>query len=363
MSFSDDTRDKDALDLVFVVEVDGLPYAFVEQAVSDTPPVLPGIAYADGDATLGTAFSLSPTTTGTSFARASGVTLPPGLLLDAETGKISGTPTTLGVYAGIVVEATNSVGTVASAPFSITITLASMVSYWSMDTADVEGAVVSDPVGGRDGTIVDGAIVAGKVNQALQGTDFHLALGNVLNEYITPADAAFSVAMWVRCASTTTRRFLFGKASFADAQRQVWLDVFEGKVRGAFFFKLTSGPSQFRSVRTGAAAIQDNTWHHVVVAYNGAIDSGDGTDRVKVYVDGALVAVELWESIGVLADSIPIGTAHAAIGRLLNSDGDVEGGNGAAETAFDEVAFFDAAVTDTDAAALAAAGTAGRRLA
>ncbi len=319
------------------------------------------VSYPAGSATFGVAFSLAPTTNGTSFVLASGA-LPAGLSLHASTGKIGGTPTALGVYE-VVVEATNSFGTVSSAPFSITVTLASLVAYWSMDTADVDGAVVSDSVGGLDGTIVGGAIVAGKVNQALQGTDFHLALGNVLNEYITPADAAFSVAMWVRCASTTTRRFLFGKASFADAQRQVWLDVFEGKVRGAFFFKLTSGPSQFRSVRTGAAAIQDNTWHHVVVAYNGAIDSGDGTDRVKVYVDGALVAVELWESIGVLADSIPIGAAHAAIGRLLASDGDVEGGNGAAETAFDEVAFFDDVLTSTQAAALAAAGIAGRSLA
>ncbi|WP_408903604.1 putative Ig domain-containing protein [Methylobacterium radiotolerans] len=90
---------------------------------STTVLVLAGSPAASGD--VGTAYSAGFTATGGkgpyTFSLASG-TLPAGLTLDASTGRIAGTPTTVGASAGLQVAVVDANGTrVASQIFSVTI--------------------------------------------------------------------------------------------------------------------------------------------------------------------------------------------------------------------------------------------------
>ncbi|AKF07714.1 beta strand repeat-containing protein [Sandaracinus amylolyticus] len=83
-------------------------------SIAGTPP---------GSLTVGTAYSHTFTVSGhpaPTLAVISG-TLPPGLALDSATRRISGTPTTAGTYANVVVRAQNGVGTAATITFSMTV--------------------------------------------------------------------------------------------------------------------------------------------------------------------------------------------------------------------------------------------------
>jgi hypothetical protein len=72
-------------------------------------------------ATVGVAFSLSPTVTGTVTSYSVAVALPTGLTLNATTGVISGTPNTATAQATYTITAANSTG---STPFALSLTVA-----------------------------------------------------------------------------------------------------------------------------------------------------------------------------------------------------------------------------------------------
>lgn len=87
--------------------------------LTDLPPTISGTPTATG--TVGVAYSFTPTYTyATSFSHTDN--LPPGLDVDPYTGVLSGIPTTVGTYSGIVITATNSVGSTPLPAFSITVT-------------------------------------------------------------------------------------------------------------------------------------------------------------------------------------------------------------------------------------------------
>ncbi len=84
-----------------------------------------------------------------SYSVASG-TLPPGITLNSSSGAVSGTPTTSGVYAGIVLRATDAVSATADlAPFSIAVAWSAMLPsvYVNIDgtvrQANVDGIMAN----------------------------------------------------------------------------------------------------------------------------------------------------------------------------------------------------------------------------
>lgn len=74
--------------------------------------VAPTISGTPGNGTVGTAYSFTPTATGTPAPTFTAVGLPPGMSVDTATGALSGTPTTGGSY-GVTITATNAAGTAA----------------------------------------------------------------------------------------------------------------------------------------------------------------------------------------------------------------------------------------------------------
>ena len=82
------------------------------------PPTIAGSPVTN--ATVGTSYSFTPTAAYASGFSVSG-TIPPGLNFNTATGALSGTPTTPGDYANIVITASNSAGSAALPAFSISV--------------------------------------------------------------------------------------------------------------------------------------------------------------------------------------------------------------------------------------------------
>jgi N-acetylneuraminic acid mutarotase len=81
------------------------------------------ISGAPATATVGIAYSFTPTSTNATSFSVTGI-LPPGINFNTTTGSLSGTPTTGGTYSNIVISSTNASATVALPAFTITVTAA-----------------------------------------------------------------------------------------------------------------------------------------------------------------------------------------------------------------------------------------------
>jgi Tfp pilus assembly protein PilV len=101
-------------------------------------------------ATIGTNYSLfiasSVASTPGSYA-STGSALPPGLSVRSSTGDISGTPTTVGTYAGIVITVTDQVGTAKSTgPFQIKVFAAPTISTPTLGLTATAGTAYTLPI-------------------------------------------------------------------------------------------------------------------------------------------------------------------------------------------------------------------------
>jgi hypothetical protein len=79
-------------------------------------PTISGIPVAT--ATLGAAYSFTPSATGATSFSITGV-IPAGLSFDTSTGTLSGTPTSAGAYSNLVISAVNSAGSASLLPFTL----------------------------------------------------------------------------------------------------------------------------------------------------------------------------------------------------------------------------------------------------
>jgi hypothetical protein len=158
-----------------------------------------------------------------------------------------------------------------------------LVSYWSFDTADVEGNTVKDAVGGNDGTIVGAPKqVAGKFGQAFKfsGKPDAIDIG-------APADGSldfgddkdFSMVAWIKVDKAPEldggQSTIVSKGDGGGNSRILWkiigthvaVTIEDAKNAGIHF--LSDGE------------VTDGKWHHVLFIC-------DRSDAAHLYIDGKL---------------------------------------------------------------------------
>nr|MBC8426486.1 proprotein convertase P-domain-containing protein [bacterium] len=163
--------------------------------------------------------------------------------------------------------------------------------------------------GNAEGDSDTGDVAAGEVSGPLLATDRHgeadsaysfnqyLDLIELPHEILDGAEDV-SVSLWLKTTQTNCG-VLSGATAGSDNEFLIWIDG-NGKIR----------PHIKDSTITGATAINDDEWHHVVVTRR-----LDGT--VQIYIDGSLDAT----------GSKPSGTINIAEGGLwLGNDQDLVGG-------------------------------------
>ena len=193
-----------------------------------------------------------------------------------------------------------------------------LVSYWSMRNS---GTTVFDEKGSNNGSASNSPTFSaanGVVGNGvgLDGATQYITMGNVLADTFGGADKKFSIAAWVMFAATGNWYVIAAKYNANINQRGFLLRRGNGKL--AFDFE-NKAISDYRTV-LGSTTLSESVWYHCAVVYDGAVNTNDGLDRVKLYVNGARETESLFETFGALVD-IQVNTASLAIGAVGGGPG------------------------------------------
>jgi hypothetical protein len=183
---------------------------------------------------------------------------------------------------------------------------------------DFDGTVEDQGSNGFNGTVYgDENYTTGITGQAilLDGNDF-VEFGNVAN----PVDDSYSVSIWFNSSVTgTNNRILFNKES-----------LIEGAAGDVATYALQPNWAWY-----GNTPVALNTWHHMVVTYDGAYQ--------RMYIDGAEAFSRAHSgNIGSNTNPLKVGARGAASGS----------GSSFFTGAIDEFAIYDGTLTPLEVSSL-----------
>jgi hypothetical protein len=175
--------------------------------------------------------------------------------------------------------------------------------------------------------VINGAInVANRRNVrnmalGFDGATSNVDLGDILDEIFSGEDKKFSFSFWIKPNASMSNNLIISKLgdlNCAEDQRAFTIRIMDNKINALFYYALTS--DTFRRWE-GSTVLESGTWYHIVVNYDGEVDTDDGANRLAIYINSELESLILNGSQGPLG-SFQNGTAHLGLGNRLNSNGD-----------------------------------------
>lgn len=149
-----------------------------------------------------------------------------------------------------------------------------------------------------------------------------ISLGDNFDNIISGPDTQFSLSFWFNTLgndNTDAPMFVkYGHSPCSEDQRQYGFELSSAN-KFSFVFASTLGGVNFIEVE-GNTVVNDANWHHIVIIYDGTIDSNGGLDRVTMYLDNQLETVTTAQALGTTTE-IQNGTAHTGIGQIYSSGG------------------------------------------
>jgi hypothetical protein len=183
---------------------------------------------------------------------------------------------------------------------------------------------------GHNGAIYNSTLTTDRFGNAsksyeFNGTSSYVDLGNINNDVFAGAGKKFTFSVWIKPNSNMSNNIIIGKSAdggCSENERQFYFRILNNKVN--FTYSPGSLVTGGRYVSGGTDITNVNKWYHVVMMYDGSVNSGDGLDRVKIFVDNVEETVSFAPgpggALGTLGD-IQIGAAHLGIGNYLTTTG------------------------------------------
>lgn len=127
------------------------------------------------------------------------------------------------------------------------------------------------------------------------------------------ADNKFSLA-YVIVPQSSTFGIVAGKYGGASGAKAFYaqLDTLKPSANANFD---TSGTN--RRGQEGSSSLTSGTRYSVIVSYDGSVDSNDGADRFKIYVNGSAVSTAAFSNNGTLGDIQTTNFAPLALGAAV----------------------------------------------
>ncbi|MEM8906233.1 MAG: LamG domain-containing protein [Bacteroidota bacterium] len=165
----------------------------------------------------------------------------------------------------------------------------------------------------------------GTANSAYDFTtsDAYVDLGNILNGVFAGQGKQFSIAAWIKPHQAMNDGHLLAKVADTNCevnQRMFFLKVFGEQSQLAFTYYSATSSGNARRVMSTTSITDTDKWYHVVATYDGTLNSNDGQDRVKLYINCIEETTFLETSTGPLGN-IQTSSAHLGIGTYLDANG------------------------------------------
>ena len=165
----------------------------------------------------------------------------------------------------------------------------------------------------------------GNVNAAYDftGGDKYINYGNVMNQTFAGIGNTFTISLWIKPSTADmSNNIIMAKVSDSgcnENERQFVLRLFDNQnLSFTYYSELTNGNAG--RVNTTSSLTDTNQWYHIVVTYNGNVNSNDGQDRVNLYVNCDQRETVLETASGILGNIQP-GNAAMGVGNYLNISG------------------------------------------
>lgn len=242
---------------------------------------------------------------------------------------------------------------VSSTPQILAFNHPNLIAAYTMD--NISGTTIIDEVGVYNGTNNSATTVSGIVGSALSlsGANQFVDMGDNLDSLFTGNGAQFSVSLWVKLNSLGAHHMLFSKqgdSTQSENNRQIMFRVHQNNTLQFLWFSDVAGAS-YRIVGS-TDVVTANQWQNIILTYDGSISSGDGLDRVEIYLNGSAVTKSLLGG-GALGD-IAASSSRFGLGGKLGAAGPV---NMFLNGSLDQIRMFDSVLSSAEIADLYSEGS------
>lgn len=155
---------------------------------------------------------------------------------------------------------------------------------------------------------------------SLDGSSQYINFGDVLDSTFAGADKKFAISLWfILNSDTATRRTFLAKHGASEGKKS-WRLALNASDKLEWGMVFDNGGSAYRVVAGTTVITSTSAVYHLLVNYDGSVDTGDGADRISFYLNNVLESDSVTATGGVLGD-IPSTTACLGVGALLKTSG------------------------------------------
>ncbi len=199
-----------------------------------------------------------------------------------------------------------------------------LVGYWPFT------GNASDGSGNNNNGINNGASLTndrfGNPNSAYDFSSAgYIDCNNTFDEVIAGSNKKFSISFWIKPSSTNNNNMIVSKHSDAGCaadERQFFIRQLNDIISVEYYGNSIGTLGRFIC---GSSVLSNYAkWYHVVVEYDGTINTNDGLDRIKMIVDNVPEITTLsciHQNVGSFPFDLISGVAHFGIGNYLTSSG------------------------------------------